>query len=292
MLFKRDFKILTPEEEIEYRIFKKIMSEHGWETAQDSGLTHRSGRLEKYPAIIYRSSLFPNNRIVPGLFDGELDGTNHSHFLNEYKKLIQNKNTRERDILNFIKETKSYFLITSILVDYANWGHHEVYLFKGFELGVDYVADYLIVGKNSEGYHLFFVELESVYGRITINDGSVGESIRKGLNQVSDWRTWLEANFSHLKQVFKKHINDDYELPSELYEFDSTRISFAIICGRRNDFNTKTYQERRRSLTQRIAILHYDNIYDMSESLVRYNTHARSAFLTRKGVSGSFTNGE
>jgi len=42
------------------------------------------------------------------------------------------------------------------------------------------VCDYLIVGKNSQGYHFLLIEFENIYNNITISDGDFGTTIRKG----------------------------------------------------------------------------------------------------------------
>lgn len=104
--------------------------------------------------------------------------------INQYfETIINNKQTTERDASNFILKNKAYHIIGSLLYKY-NWGHHDAFLFPEFAIGNSYKADYLIVGTGSDGHFFAFVELESVYGRITTKSGQLGGAFRKGIAQL------------------------------------------------------------------------------------------------------------
>lgn len=125
------------------------------------------------------------------------------------------------------------------------------------------MADFLLVGKNSDGYEFIFVEFESPYGQIVTQDGEFGTVIRKGIKQVTDWDSWIEKNYYSLRMVFEKHINKHHALPKEFYELDKSRIHYAVVAGRREDYTEKTYELRRRSLQRSgILVMHYDNLID------------------------------
>lgn len=113
-----------------------------------------------------------------------------------------------------------------------------------------------------------FVELEAIYNSITIEDGSFGGAIRKGLNQVESWQIWLERNYNHLKPIFEKSINPNERLPDEFFQFDSTKVSYAVICGRRKDYQDITYRKRGNYKNKNILILHYDNVIDCANLLL------------------------
>jgi len=147
------------------------------------------------------------------------------------------------------------------------------YLFsKNFPLATNYVVDYLAIGKNSGGYEFVFIELESTSGNITTIDGGFGSTIRKGINQINDWNIWLEENYSSISAVFGKSLGEKGQMPKEFFKLDKSRLHFAVIAGRRADFNEKTYTLKRKLLKENnIQIFHYDNLIDGVEFLLRDN---------------------
>ena len=63
-------------------------------------------------------------------------------------------------------------------------GHHGAYLFPEFPLGTSYKADYLLIGNGSGGHEFIFIELENPKGNITLQNGELGNTFRKGILQV------------------------------------------------------------------------------------------------------------
>lgn len=174
-----------------------------------------------------------------------------------------NRKANEQQLLNFIKKNNAYFLIVTCLRFEFSTGNHDAYIFREFALPPNYVADYLIIGKNSGGYDFIFVELESVSDSITTKTGEFGTTIRKGIKQIEEWDAWIDANFSHLKIIFNQSKNPTENLDEEFYSLDKSRIHYAVIAGRRTDYLEKTYRLRRKTRkSQGIAVLHYDNLID------------------------------
>lgn len=226
----------------------------------------------KYPAIRYYNSLFPNYLLNHEELKNKNDELNDK--LNDFRKVIDDKNSTERNVLNFIRESEAYFIIGSLAIDYSNWGHHDLYIFPEFPLGTEYKVDYLLAGENSFGFHFMFIELENVFNSITNQKGDFGTAIRKGISQVNDWEKWLEKNFNHLKPIYEKMKNQNEQLPCEFYEFDKTKISYAVIGGRRNDYNKTTYRLRGKLRDDsKINVLHYDNLVDCSSKILKYKAY-------------------
>jgi len=165
---------------------------------------------------------------------------------------------------------KAYFIIGSLLKERFTFGHHEAYLFPEFQIGNSYKADHLLVGRNSDGYHFVFVELEAPSGRISRADGSLGEAFRRGLSQVADWEDWLDARFASLTETFEKAKRRDLPIPSEFFQLDRSRIHFIVIAGRRADFNEKTYRISRKHPHM---LLHYDNLLDDAREVIGKQTY-------------------
>jgi len=265
MLYDRDYRILTKEEEILWR-----KAEDNLNKSKNNGIIASISATNKYyedipHAVLHYQQLFPNNYLnVRDLAKKEYENT-----VKEFEQIFESK-ISERDVLNFIRKNKAYFIVASILKSqHYLFGHHGAFAFKEFELPPNYLVDYLLIGKNSGGYEFIFVELENPYGQITTNNGEFGTTIRKGIKQLNDWDKWLEANYYSLRLVFDKYIGKTEQLPREFHEFDKSRMHFVVIAGRRKDFNENTYQLRRRLLkSNNILLLHYDNLFDSAKRLL------------------------
>lgn len=268
-LYKRNFSIIT---DAERNLWDKIKEKEKIIISGKPSDTIRKSLYAEYSvAIRHFLSLFPNNHLDSMELSRE-SGTLKKKLV-EFSAFLDCSMITERDILNFIEEHEAYFLIGAILKNNYQFGHHALYVFPEFKLPPNFQTDYLIVGKNSDGYHFVFVEFESPYGKITLTDGSYGEVIRKGMKQIEDWEFWLEQNFSHLKLVFEQSQNTNQPLPKEFTSLDKTRIHFIIIAGRRKDYNYKTYRSRRSYLEQRkLQIFHYDNLIDFANEAI--GTHS------------------
>jgi hypothetical protein len=248
--------------EDEISISKNIEEKY---TPTSGNIKYCNSRMYKeFPkAKLYFESLFPNNYLDFAVLQDKEKLIQKNE---DFKHLINNNETKESDIQRHIKENESYHIIGSILKNYP-FGHHEAYLFPEFELGNSYRADYLILGKSSDGYQFIFVELENPYGKITKNDGDFGDVIRKGIAQIEDWKTWLESSYLSITESFRKETNKT--LTDEFYKYDSSRLHYVIVAGRRADFKEKTYQlKRRRKKESIIELLHYDNLIDNSKDIV------------------------
>ena len=255
MLYDRDYRILTKEEEIQLQKARDYATKR-----KEFTLVQLSRYHKLMPAAGYHyESLFPNN------FLPLITLENHAYLddvSREFQLLLDNSPI-ERVILNFINQNRHYFLIGAILKSSYFFGHHAAYAFKEFELPPNFIADYLLVGKSSGGYQFVFVELESPTGPIINADGTFGIAIRNGLKQIEDWDHWVDGNFSHLRLMFQKYLGTEKSLPDEFITLDKTRIHYPIVAGRRKDFKEKTYRLQRKMKRERnITLLHYDNLID------------------------------
>lgn len=260
-LFERDYTFLTEAE-------KKEKENIDNESARTVGL-FRKNFFHKYPkAVRHNLKLFPNNYMDTNILK---ETEELSKQCDEFDELLKDKSIIESSIKSFI-QGKGYYHIPTSIFDKYNFGHHEAYLFKEFKLGTSFIADYVLVGKSSEGYQFVFVEFENPYGRITVNTGDYGEVITKGIRQVDDWKIFIESNFSTITEEFKKYANK--QLPDEFYSLDTSRIYYCVVAGRRTDYNDKTYRLRRNDDTQRrIKLLHYDNLLDSARKKIGCNTY-------------------
>lgn len=268
MSTERDYKILSDEE------LKELESVTSKEVVSDFGSTQiRKNLFHEYPkAVRHNLQLFPNQY----LDTQELRNSNSiKDRAKKFKSILDSDKTTEQSLLNQINSNKDYFIIGSILKKYFHFGHHEAHIFREFRLGTTFIADYLLLGRSSDGWHLVFVELESPKDNITKRNGELGSAFRKGLAQIDDWKMWLEQNFSSLQEFFRKHIKQGDQLPDELLRLDTSRINYVVIAGRRDDFHPeKTYRIQRKTIReQQVYLIHYDNLLDAIEDLLTSNTY-------------------
>lgn len=270
MLYERDYNFLKREEENRLKEAEDYLEcnigKHK-EISSDVFLKYHELKPE---ASYFHQSLFPNNFLSIKSLENK-DELRRIEF--EFQKLIDS-NPNEREILNFINNNKYYNLIASIFHSGYTFGHHDAYLFKEFEFPATYKADYLLVGKNSHGYHFIFIELENSSGSITNRGGEFGTTIRKGIKQVEDWDKWLESNFNTLSLIFDRKKSNLIELPSEFRSLNKTRLNYVVVCGRRTDFKNNTYEDKRRLLRNKnINLLHYDNLIDSYKTFYSTNNY-------------------
>ncbi len=267
-VYDRDFFKLTEEELSEW---KKLEEEEV--VASIGNMEIRKSKFHEFPkAARHYQSLFPNNYL--DIVD--LQNVDELNCLTDnFLQVLEDKQSNERTILNFINENRAYSIIASLFSQY-DFGHHEAFIFPEFQLGNSVQVDYLLVGKSSGGYEFIFVELEHPNGSTFLKDGNLGLAFRNGLKQVNDWRRWLEVHFSSLHETFKKYKNPKLQFPEEFLITDRTRLHYAVIAGRRSDFEENkdlTYKLRREESENKIALLHYDNLYDMARNKIGDNTY-------------------
>lgn len=264
-LFERDYQIVYESEKRERdKIDKEV-------NGDNKSLLGKIICFRQYPkAIRHSESLFPNNYmdIVQLEKIEELEKQ-----CKEFEELLSDTTIIESKIKKFIQDNRYYHIPASIFNRFS-FGNHEAVLFKEFQLGTSYRADYLLAGKASGGWQFVYVEFENPYGSITASDNSWGTTVRKGLNQIEDWKTYIEANYSSIKAEFEKHTKKP--LPKEFTSFDSSRMHYVIVVGRRRDFDSnekiRTLQ-RRVEKQQNIKIIHYDNLLDDARALIGRNSY-------------------
>lgn len=270
-VFDKDYNNLTIEDIKSYELYKSFQILKN-ESIFDGILLNqkRSEILSKNSWIENYESLFPQNHL--NITDLVIQKNNYIDQVQRFEKLINGKNINERVILNFISIEKAYFIIGSIF-QRTNFGHHDRYIFREISLPPNFQADFLLIGKNSLGFHFLFIELENPTGDIILKNGNFGNSVRKGLNQIEDWKSWVEKNLDSLRNALIKTKSPNLYLPNEFFEYDSTRFSYAVIVGRRSHFTEKANLRRRKYSQQGIMILHYDNVIDECQKLLNYGNY-------------------
>ena len=168
-----------------------------------------------------------------------------------FRKML-NLSTRENDIQKYIKDQKKWFIPGSILKDYYT-GNHGGYLFPEQPLGSEYSVDYMLLGKNSDGYSLILVEFENANTPFIIKSQVLeSDDVRKGITQIRDWKRWMDEN----RQYFLKST----DLYNKGIDIPTARIYYCLVVSRRKFMNDSA-RELRSQLT-------YDRLVDHITQLI------------------------
>lgn len=174
---------------------------------------------------------------------------------------VLNKAKKENDVQSYIKENEKWFIPASIFEDY-DFGHHEAYIVPEQPLGAEYRADYMLLGRNSIGHQIVFVEFENVnvdYKVLTSNMES--ESVRKGLVQIKDWKRWMDSNRDYFMQSCGLS-NINRNIPT-------WGIHYCLVVSRRNRMDDMANQMRGQTQheTPALHIVTYDRLIDNVKKL-------------------------
>ena len=261
-LYDRDYSELK---EDEHKYWEKMLEE---EKANKKGqFFFRIPKFREHPkAIRHFQSLFPNNYLDP--VDLTSRAEDFAEIVTEFENELVSEEVNERSICKFIKDKKAYFIIASLLKEFCNFGHHDTFIFPEFQLGNTWEVDYLLVGRNSDGWHFLFIELQEPTGQIVLQDGEFGKCFREGFAQLKNWESWLEAHYPTLKETFDKSRNRKRDLPDEFYTMDKTRINYCVISGRRIDFTPVTYRRARDYRKQLTIVTHYDKLVESAINII------------------------
>lgn len=255
----QNFLVLSEEDKQGYELYKKHIPPDG--TYEFAGEVGWSNAVWKFA-----DSLFPNQCV----FDDDIRSI-RTELLSKssvFQEMLDQRATTEQALLNFIRDEKAYHLILGIFQNYS-FGHHHRFIFREFKIGTNFQADFLLIGEGSGGVEFVWVELESPNSQITLSNGDFGNAIRKGLSETEDWEKYLNSNFSTVRAELKKHKSPVVNFSDEFLDYDPERMHYVVVGGRRADWQEKTYDMRRKNLKNRRLVLHYDNLLNQSDSLVK-----------------------
>lgn len=82
---------------------------------------------------------------------------------------------------------------------------HGAYGFPEIPFPAEYRADWLVASGNSGGLVWELIELEDPQKIPFKNDGHYSESTRKGINQIKDWRNYIQNNLDYVTKSKTSH---------------------------------------------------------------------------------------
>lgn len=259
-LFERDYEtICSKEEEDAQKQYSKYSQLRFRTVDGDQRFTHPNLECRKF--LWRHNSLFPNNHLEPLWVFKDID------FLSEidnYRKLIYD-NGEESEIQKHIKEGRRWFIPSSILEDY-NFGHHDAYLFPELKLGFEYVVDYALLGKNSDGWHVVFVEFEKAdCDFILKNQNSESKEVRAGLTQIRNWELWVH---NHREYFLKSSGISDKGV-----DIPIIRFFYCLVVSRRDkmDERAKLLRSQICYKNSSLKIMSFDRLADNLQKAYNFN---------------------
>lgn len=249
-LYERDYsKAITAEEEGAQILYIEYSNRKIKCTTDDPRFNHPNIECRKF---LWRyNSLFPNNYID----FVEFDLIDFSEEADNYRSILSDFGT-EQAIQSYIKDNRKWFLPGSILMDY-NFGHHDAYLFPEMMLGSEHKVDYALLGKNSDGYSMVFVEFENANTKFLIDSSnSESESVRKGITQIRDWKNWIENN--------RDYFLNSSGLRNEKIDIPLTRFYYYLVVSKREKMDNRALEARNRICYEMIntKIATFDRLAD------------------------------
>lgn len=249
-LYKRDFT--TPISRVEREALtaeNAFQQQSGYKRVGDAPrFSHPDEEVRDF--LWHITSMFPNNHLNPitvKSLDLEAEAAAYQVALNR---------ATEQSIQTYIKGNKKWFIPASLFKDY-NFGHHGAYLFPEQQFGAEYRADYTLLGENSDGYNIVFVEFESINVDFLITTSNTEtEYVRKGITQIRDWKRWLDSN--------RKYFLDSCGFSQRGIDIPTSRIFYALVVSRRARLNdtAKALRSQMAFETPNLKIVSYDRLYD------------------------------
>ena len=174
---------------------------------------------------------------------------------------VLNSASKESDVQKYIKDNKKWFIPGSLFVNY-DFGHHEAYICPEQPLSEKYRVDYMLLGRNSIGYHIVFVEFENVNVEYrNTSDNSETLYVRKGLTQINDWKRWVDN--------YRGYFLDSIGLREIAGNIPTWGIHYCLVVSRREKMDSLSNEMRGQKESETgIKIVSYDRLADNTRSLV------------------------
>lgn len=260
-LHERDYtKYINEEEKKAYEEETKVQNRKGLKSnRQFPRFSHPDEDIRNF--IWYRRSMFPNNY----LNFRDYKAVDFDEEAAKYNEVICSS-TNEQEIQRYIKNGRKWFIPGSIFLDY-NFGHHDAYLFPEQKLGNDYIADYMLLGKSSDGYSIVLVEFEKAKTPYTLsNSNTEAESVRKGITQIKDWKRWVDQN----RDYFMKNIG----ISQNGIDIPTHRIFYYLVVSRREHMSDIAKDVRSQTMYEmnNTKIVTFDRLTDNIRKLKNYNS--------------------
>jgi len=172
--------------------------------------------------------------------------------MRRWKRLLNAPRLYEHRFRRFLAQYPAFFLLGPSGRPY--------FAITELRLGANHVVDFVTAeDEASAGMIYTLIELERPYDRPFKANGDKAARLSHAIDQVENWRRWIEDNRSEARRVFPCGVNT--RLPI---------VRYMIIIGTRG--NTETWIEKRNDLAvkMRLEIRTYDYLTDRLAKMGRF----------------------
>lgn len=113
---------------------------------------------------------------------------------------------------------------------------HGTYAFSEVTFPPEYRADWLIASGHSGGFSWDLIELEDPQALPFMNDGHYSGCTRKGINQIKDWRNYIQNNLDYVTKSQAAHGLGLYDL--------RPRSKGMIVVGRNEVYGSEAAKDK------------------------------------------------
>jgi hypothetical protein len=146
-------------------------------------------------------------------------------------------------------------------------------------LGAQFRADFLVARLDSRGVRWTLVELESPRAHLFTKDRRPRRELSKGLNQIMEWRVWLNDNRSYARRRGRNGLG--------LLDIDGEACSGLVLIGRGEE---RTDEDRelllRHEFRNQVEIHSYDWIVREAEGRIEHRQRMPSTGCETCTLSG------
>ena len=161
-----------------------------------------------------------------------------------YAKILRTDGCLETTCTDYLADYAGFFLCNPFASFFA---------LREIRLGSDYIVDLAIpYDRFSLGLHYNLIEVEPHHSAPFKKNGDKSTRLNHAIDQVENWRRWLNRHARMARDLFPHWIKLDNE----------PRFAFTIIIGTRQ--NTKAWLQRRNEISEeyRISIRSHDWLLD------------------------------
>ncbi|CAI1528910.1 TPA: DUF4263 domain-containing protein [Serratia fonticola] len=156
---------------------------------------------------------------------------------NDWLALLNNRNAKERSYQSFLQNHAGFFFPPSL--------NKESLIVSELVLGSDYRADFMIAScERSYGFVYTFIEIETPHEPAFTKDGQPRARLTHALQQIRDWKAWLENNREQANRMFPSKRNTTTGMQ---------HFEYIIVMGRRTDV-TVNFDYKRNQLAKDFGI--------------------------------------
>lgn len=201
----------------------------------------------------------------------------YNQIKNDWLDLLANKNAKEQEYHSFLKQHAGFFF-------HSSWDNEEI-IVSELVLGSEYRADFMIAAsRRSYGFVYTLIEIEVPHEPAFTKNGQPRARLTHALQQIRDWKSWIENNRDQANRIFPSKRNK----VTGLQHFE-----YIVVIGRRTD-ETSDFDDKRNQLAKEsgVQIRSFDWFTDnfLKKRFSSFNCYSSDLFGPTKDQDNDLSN--